>query len=115
MARGKKKKQSLSQNLVGLAASGLPSPIRNFLSRPIISIIVVVGFIASIATGLVFVTWENGVPHLSVNEKKAAEAKQRASARIEEFRKGQPNSSANGLEKTWAKFVSEQRLRESKP
>ncbi len=115
MARAKKKKQTLSQTLVGFAALGLPGPVRQLLARPVISFLAAMGLFVAIATGLVFVNWEDGVPHLSINEEKAAEAKQRAAARIEEFREGHPESSAEGLGKTWSKLVSETGPRAGQP
>lgn len=115
MARARKKKQTVTQTLVGFAALGLPAPVRQLLGRPVISFLAAMGLIVAIATGLVFVKWEDGVPHLSINEEKAAEAKQRAAARIEEFREGHPESSLDGLEKTWSKLVSEPVPRAGQP
>ncbi len=83
MARPKKK--TLSQNVVNVATSGMPSPVRSVLGHRIIALLVVLALPILYMLGVVSIDWQNGRPHLSVDREKAAEVKEKASERIHEI------------------------------
>jgi hypothetical protein len=84
MARSRKK--SLSQQVVGVATVGMPSPAKKVLTSRIGALLIVLAVPILLATGIVTVQWENGRPKVSVNRERAAEVRQEAAERIEDFR-----------------------------
>jgi hypothetical protein len=83
MARPKKK--TLSQNVVSVATSGMPSPVRSVLGHRIVALLVVLALPILYMLGVVSIDWQNGRPHVSVDREKAAEVKEKASERIHEI------------------------------
>ena len=77
MARSKKKKhsKSMSQKVISAGTSGLPSPIRSFLSGRLVAGLIVLCLPLLFISGIVSVDFQNGRPHLSFNRNKAKEAK----------------------------------------
>jgi hypothetical protein len=84
MARSKKK--ALSQQVVGVATTGMPSPVRKFLGGRIIALLIVIVTPILFATGVVSVKWENGRPRISFNQKRAAEVRKETANKIEAVR-----------------------------
>jgi hypothetical protein len=80
MARPKKK--TLSQNVVNVATSGMPSPVRNVLGHRVIALLVVLTLPILYLLGVVSVNWQNGRPQLSVDRERAAEVKEKAAERL---------------------------------
>ena len=87
MASSKKKKhsKSMSQKVISAGTSGLPSPIRSFLSGRIVASLIVVCLPLLFISGIVSVDFQNGRPHLSFNRDKAKEAKVMAEDKIHEL------------------------------
>lgn len=73
MARKKSSKKTLSQQVVGLAAVGLPAPARDVVASRWGSRLVIVIIPILIASGVVSVCWVNGMPQISLNKDRAAE------------------------------------------
>lgn len=85
MARSKKK-STLSQKVVGVAATGLPSPVRKAASSRFGSRLILLCIPVLIATGLLTIQWENGRPRFAWDRQRAAEVKHEAAERIEDLR-----------------------------
>ena len=84
MARSKKRsKKTVSQNIVGVATVGLPSPAKKFLGGRMMALLIVVLVPVLLATGIVSVSWENGRPRVSFNRERAAEAKQAVAEEVQ--------------------------------
>jgi hypothetical protein len=84
MAR--KRKKSLSQQVVGVAAVGMPAPVKKIMTSRIGALLLVLAIPVLLASGIVTVQWQNGRPKLSVNQERAAEVKEDAKERLDEFR-----------------------------
>ena len=80
MARSKKK--SIAQNVVGVATTGMPQPVRKMLGGRIAALLIVVAIPVLFATGIVSVTWEGGRPRLQFNQQRAAQVKQEAAKEV---------------------------------
>ena len=74
MARSKKK--TLSQNVVDVATTGMPQPVKKLLGKRVVALLIVLCVPVLYATGLVSVKWENGRPRIEINPQRAAEVKQ---------------------------------------
>lgn len=85
MARSKKKK-AFSQKVVGVATTGMPAPLRNFLTNRLVALLIVLVLPVLLAAGIVSIDWENGRPRLSFDRQKASEVKQNATEKIQELR-----------------------------
>jgi hypothetical protein len=84
MARSKKK--TLSQNVVNVATTGMPKPIRKVLGRRIVALLIVLLAPVLYASGIISIKWENGRPHFAVNRQRAAQVKQEATEKIQTLR-----------------------------
>ncbi len=84
MARSKKK--TLSQNVVNVATTGMPQPLKKVLGGRIIALLIVLCLPVLYATGIVSVKWENGRPRISINQQHATEVKQDAVEKIQEMK-----------------------------
>ena len=96
MARSKKKKQTVSQKVVGVATTGMPRPVRSVLGNRVVSSLIVLALPALALTGIVTVDWQGGRPKLSIDEERAAELKQdlsevkeRVAERVQAFREAE--------------------------
>lgn len=92
MARKRSHKETYAQKVVGLAASALPlpSPVQKVAKSRWGSRILLVLVPALIATGVITVSWNGGLPSFSVNQSRAAavgqEVKQEAIKAAERVR-----------------------------
>ena len=84
MARSKKK--AISQQVVGVATTGMPSPVRKFLGSRIIALLIVIVTPILFATGVVSIDWQNGRPKLSFNRQRAKEVRKETANQIEDLR-----------------------------
>ena len=75
----------MSQKVVSAGTTGLPSPVRRFLSGRIVAGLIVLCLPLLFISGIVSVDFENGRPHLSFNRDKAKEAKELAEDKIQEL------------------------------
>jgi len=82
MARRRKRKPTLPQQLVSPFTLLLPEPARNLVSGPKASLIIVVGVPLLIAAGVLNINWENGLPKFTINQEKAHQLEERA---VEKF------------------------------
>jgi hypothetical protein len=73
MARTKSRKKTLSQQVVGLAAVGLPGPARDVVASRWGSRLVILLVPVLLASGVLSIYWVNGVPQVSVNKERAAQ------------------------------------------
>ena len=111
MAR--KKKQALSQRVVGVATIGLPAPVRKVLQKRYVAIVLLLLLPTLLATGVVTINWQQGFPKVGVHPEQFAAAKSAIFAKIQRFRglpttegpvapgaapfaAGQPTQQANG-------------------
>ncbi len=84
MARSKK---ALSQKVVSAATTGMPSPIRRFLSSRIIALLIVLILPVLYLTGVVSVEWQNGRPRLNFNRQRAQEVREETASTIHKLKK----------------------------
>ena len=84
---GRSNKKSLSQTVVAVGTTGMPSPVRKILGTRVIASVIVVSVPVLIATGLVSVTFESGYPRLTINQPRAAEVKQEVTEKIHDLQK----------------------------
>ena len=80
-----RKKKTLSQNVVDVATTGMPAPVKKFLGGRIVALLIVVGAALLLATGTLQVKWENGRPSISINKQRAAEIKQQAVTKVKQL------------------------------
>lgn len=81
MARSRKK--TLSQNVVDVATTGMPQPVKKLLGKRLVALLIVLGIPVAFATGIVSLKWENGRPRIEFNQRRAAEVKQEATDQIQ--------------------------------
>jgi hypothetical protein len=86
VAKARTKKTTVSQKLVGVGTIGMPKPVRNVLRTRIVASLIVLVVPILWATGLVSVSWNHGIPKLSINQQKTSQIKQDASDRFQELR-----------------------------
>lgn len=73
MARRKSKKQTYSQQLVGLATAGMPSPVQAVATSRFGSRLLLILVPVLLATGILTVSFSGGMPTFSVNRERAQE------------------------------------------
>lgn len=92
---GRSKKKSVSQKIVGVATTGMPSPVRKLLGFKIVAGLIVLAVPVLFATGMLKVEWQNGRPKLSFNKERTAEIRENAAEKVEDIREarnpGQPS------------------------
>ena len=81
---GRSTKKTMSQNIVNVATTGMPSPVRKYLGGRIASLLIVLTIPVLLTTGVVSINWVNGRPRLSVDEQRAAEVKSSAAETLEQ-------------------------------
>lgn len=81
MAR--KKKKSSAQMIVGLATSWMPKPLADFFSTPFGAMVFMVVAPFLLATGVISVTWSNGLPSISFNRDRAVVVGQQLEQQVE--------------------------------
>lgn len=81
MARSKRR--STAQRVVGLALTGMPAPVRNVAASrrgaPLL-LLLVTGLLVS---GLITITWSNGLPKVSLDRQRAGQVKEAVAERVE--------------------------------
>jgi len=85
MARSRK--QSLAQNVVGVATTGMPQPVRKLLGGRFAALLIVVAIPVLFATGVVSLKWEEGRPRLQFNQQRAAQVEQQAVQKVQTLSK----------------------------
>jgi len=76
-SRKKKSKQNAVQMVAGVATMGMPAPLQKVASSKLGSLLLLAGAVVAIATGAITVSWNGGMPSVTVNEARAEELKQR--------------------------------------
>lgn len=71
-------KQTFSQQIIGLATYGLPSPVRQVLTSRWVSLLILIVVPILIATGVLSLSWNGGRPDFSVNERRAEQVEREA-------------------------------------
>ena len=115
MARSTRK--SLPQKVVGVATTGMPSPVRKVLGTRVFALLIILSIPVLIASGIVTVQWKDGRPDVSINRERATEVKQKVTERVESFREqrhgdrhavsdlvphlGRQESAASGFSADW--------------
>ena len=82
VARKRKKRKSLVQFAAGLATSWMPKPLADFFATPLGAMLFVIGAPFLIATGVISVTWSNGLPSISFNRDRAVVVGQQIGQRV---------------------------------
>ncbi len=103
-----RKKQALSQKLVGVATTGLPSPVRRALQVRLVAMLVVLALPVLLWSGIVTINTEGGIPRLSINREKAVEVEQRLVAEVQEYRS--EHAPSDGRFAPFAAAAQEQRF-----
>ena len=85
MARSRKK--SLAQNVVGVATTGMPQPVRKLLGGRFAALLIVAAIPVLFATGVVSLKWEEGRPRLLFNQQRAAQVEQEAVQKVQTLSK----------------------------
>ncbi len=99
MARSRKK--ALSQQVVGVATTGMPAPIRKFLGARITALLIVLITPVLFATGVVSLEWQNGRPKFAFNKQRAEEVKEETAHKIKDLR-DESGHDRSGLQKVFA-------------
>ncbi|MFM1996573.1 MAG: hypothetical protein RLZZ111_960 [Planctomycetota bacterium] len=90
MARRKSRKETYAQKVVGIAAMGMPAPVQTVAKSRWGSRLLLILVPILIATGVLTVSWNGGLPSFSVNQQRAAavgaEVKQEALKAAERVR-----------------------------
>ena len=69
--------QNAVQMVAGVATMGMPAPLQKVASSKLGSLLLLAGAVVAIATGAITVSWNGGMPSVTVNEARAEELKQR--------------------------------------
>lgn len=112
MARSKKK--STSQKIVGVATTGMPSPVRKLLSGKLIAALIVLIVPLLFATGVLSVEWQNGRPKFSLNRERASELRETTAEKVDELRDEFGNERKSSFGSGDGIFSEEVRQAESK-
>lgn len=107
MARSRKK--SVSQNLVGLATTGMPEPARKMLGNRLIAKLLILVLPVLFATGILSLQWVNGRPSVQFHRDRAEQVEKRAAERL-----GALRSEISERRKAGTGFSEEARERISK-
>ncbi len=78
-----RKKKSTIQKAAAIATMGMPAPVQRLATSKLGSMLLIVGGLALVATGAITISWQNGTPSVTVNEKRAEELKQDVENRAE--------------------------------
>lgn len=79
----RKKKTSTIQKAAAIATIGLPAPVQKVATSKLGSFLLIVGGVALAATGAITLSWQNGIPTVTVNEPRAKEIRQDVESRAE--------------------------------
>lgn len=75
-SRKKKSKQNAVQMVAGVATMGMPAPVQKVASSKIGSLLLVAGAVVAVATGVLTISFQGGLPSVTVNEARAQQLKQ---------------------------------------
>ncbi len=76
MAKKKKSKQSMSQTIAGMATMGMPAPVQKVAASKWGSKILLLLVPILIASGIITISFNGGMPTVNVNRQRAAEVGQ---------------------------------------
>lgn len=76
MAKPRKKKQTVSQQIMGIAAMAMPAPLRDVVTSRWGARLSLLVAAALLATGIVSLQWTDGRPQVRFNRQRATEVKQ---------------------------------------
>ncbi|MFM7137401.1 MAG: hypothetical protein ACKO1M_10095 [Planctomycetota bacterium] len=79
-SKKKKSKQNAVQMVAGVATMGLPAPVQKVASSKLGSLLLLAGAVIAAATGAITISFNGGVPSVTVNEARAQEIRQRVEA-----------------------------------
>ncbi|MCL4203835.1 MAG: endonuclease/exonuclease/phosphatase family protein [Pirellulaceae bacterium] len=85
MARSRRK-QSTAQYLVGLAAFGLPEPLRRIVASRLGAPVTLLLALVTAASGVVSVDWSGGAPKVEIDRQRAQEVTQHVAGRVDSVR-----------------------------
>ena len=75
-SRKKKSKQNAVQMVAGVATMGMPAPVQKVASSKIGSLLLLAAAVVAIATGAITISFQGGLPSVTVNEARAQQLKQ---------------------------------------
>jgi hypothetical protein len=75
-SRKKKSKQNAVQMVAGVATMGMPAPVQKVASSKIGSLVLVAGAVVAVTTGVLTISFQGGLPSVTVNEARAQQLKQ---------------------------------------
>lgn len=75
-SRKKKSKQNTVQMVAGVATMGMPAPVQKVASSKIGSLLFLAAAVVAIATGAITISFQGGLPSVTVNEARAQQLKQ---------------------------------------
>ncbi len=75
-SRKKKSKQNAVQMVAGVATMGMPAPVQKVASSKIGSLLFLAAAVVAIATGAITISFQGGLPSVTVNEARAQQLKQ---------------------------------------
>lgn len=85
MAKSKKKSKTAAQQVMGVASTTMPSPVRGIVTSRWGAPVFLVVAAALIASGIVTLQWSNGRPHVKVDRERATEVEHKLEERVEQF------------------------------
>ena len=75
-SRKKKSKQNAVQMVAGVATMGMPAPVQKVASSKIGSLLFLAAAVVAIATGAITISFQGGLPSVTVNEARAQQLRQ---------------------------------------
>jgi hypothetical protein len=99
----RKTKKTAAQQVVGTAAMGLPSPVRNAVGSRWGAPLAILVAIALFASGVVTIDWTGGRPHLKVDRERAQEVRHELRDDVEHIAERQ------GDDRSWGQWPVENR------
>ena len=75
-SRKKKSQQNAVQMVAGVATMGMPAPVQKVASSKIGSLLFLAAAVVAIATGAITISFQGGLPSVTVNEARAQQLKQ---------------------------------------
>jgi deoxyribonuclease-1-like protein len=85
MARSRRK-QTASQYLVGLAAFGIPEPLRRIVASRLGAPVTLLLALVTATSGIVSVDWTDGAPKVEIDRQRAQEVTQQVAGRVDSVR-----------------------------
>lgn len=84
--RNRKRKPTLAQCLVGVAATGMPQPVRTVLESRLGALATMIVAPVLVVTGVVSIQWNGGLPRVSIDRQRAKELEARAVDSLQKLR-----------------------------